>query len=174
MSGNTSTGYSGISQTPLSPSDIDRKLAENETLLQEWKILFMKTDKSTTISSIDAITHTQLRKKINDNLALLASHLKTFFALTVSVNIVIILYCNVYAVIFYIIWLYFIHRYPYIRLCMYIAFMYAYIHICKYTNIHVYIHIYTESGERGSLSSATPPSPDSRTPCSTLSSRFNG
>lgn len=101
MGANPTTVYSGISQIPLSPGDIDQKLAENETLLQEWKAVFIRTD-TTFVSSADAITHTQLRKKINENLALLASHLKTFFARTVSMMLIVLcVYAHIYIRIMY-------------------------------------------------------------------------
>ena len=66
----------------LSPEDIDRKLAENERMLEEWRQLFIKADgrSGSILSAHEMQQHTHLRRKINENLAMLASQLKVFFA----------------------------------------------------------------------------------------------
>ena len=68
--------------TYLSSDDIDRKLAENERMLEEWRQLFIKADDKTSslMTAHEMHQHSQLRRKINENLALLASQLKLFFA----------------------------------------------------------------------------------------------
>lgn len=86
---------------PLSSDEIDKKLQENESMLEEWRQLYLKGNKLTTralkinnfvpiiyvadrnnniVTPADAVTHTQLRRRINENLSSLAAHLKIFFA----------------------------------------------------------------------------------------------
>ena len=66
----------------LSSDDIDRKLAENERMLEEWRQLFIQAEGKTgaIMTAHEMHQHSQLRRKINENLALLASQLKLFFA----------------------------------------------------------------------------------------------
>ena len=73
---------SSTAPTYLSSDDIDRKLAENERMLEEWRQLFIKAEgkTSTLMTAHEMHQHSQLRRKINENLALLASQLKLFFA----------------------------------------------------------------------------------------------
>jgi hypothetical protein len=73
-----------MTTTILSCEDIDNRLRENEFMLEEWRQIFEKSEHPNGImSQAEMQQHAAVRRRINENLALLASQLKIFFAVTV-------------------------------------------------------------------------------------------